>query len=559
MTEVWTRWEGQVVNGAYPLRRFLNASSHSAVFLTESTTEGFLNAAIKIIPTETSANEGQIWRWKTATTFHHPHLVGLLDSGNFELQGRNFLYVVMEYAEENLAQILPYRALSPDEVRELFVPALDALAFLHRENWVQGQLKPSNVLVVDDQIKLASDTIRPIGMARTAPAHSSIYDAPETDEGDVSSAGDIWSLGVTLVEALTQYAPSWPDGKTAPALLPSNLPAEFRETIERCLSADPGDRPTVAELQVQTSPRGSSANVPAPAANAAPAPNVGKPANPAGSEYSAAAAPSARPSNPATAAASATPSAGSRPISDEATPSTAEPVMRATPRALPPSFEEHPDRSSVIPTVLTVVVVLAACWGGWKWFHGRSEVQLAGPATTGAVSESPSRMEGEPTGGAREASSRETTDSLHGPATAARGAAPAVPQSGAPPAVTEQPTQSEKKPVAPPASTPPESSPAPGMPSEVVHEELPNASPGARSTIHGHVKVLVRVWVDRSGNVVRSEFEHPSSSGYFNRLAGQAARKWKFSTVDSGGHREWVLQFEFGRDGTTARTVRRPS
>jgi hypothetical protein len=124
MTEVWTRWEGQVINGAYPLRRFLNASSHSAVFLTESATEGFLNAAIKIIPTDTSSNEVQLWHWKTAITFHHPHLMGLLDSGAFEVQGRQFLFVVMEYAEENLAQILPYRALSPEEVRELLVPAL---------------------------------------------------------------------------------------------------------------------------------------------------------------------------------------------------------------------------------------------------------------------------------------------------------------------------------------------------------------------------------------------------------------------------------------------------
>jgi TonB family protein len=93
----------------------------------------------------------------------------------------------------------------------------------------------------------------------------------------------------------------------------------------------------------------------------------------------------------------------------------------------------------------------------------------------------------------------------------------------------------------------------------VLHEEIPNASPGARSTIHGHVKVLVRVSVDRSGNVVRSDFEHASSSSYFNRLATQAARKWKFAAADSGGNREWVLQFEFGREGASARAVRRRS
>jgi len=61
----------------------------------------------------------------------------------------------MEYAEQTLSQILPHRALSPDEVREMLLPTLDALAFLHRKNLVQGQLKPANLLVVNDQLKLA--------------------------------------------------------------------------------------------------------------------------------------------------------------------------------------------------------------------------------------------------------------------------------------------------------------------------------------------------------------------------------------------------------------------
>src|SRR5713226_6566502 len=76
MTQVGTQWEGQVVNGIYPLRRFLNASDHSSVFLTESTTEGFLNAAIKLIPAaDPDLTAVQLWHWKTAVTFSHPHLI----------------------------------------------------------------------------------------------------------------------------------------------------------------------------------------------------------------------------------------------------------------------------------------------------------------------------------------------------------------------------------------------------------------------------------------------------------------------------------------------------
>lgn len=545
MTEVWTRWEGQVVNGVYPLRRFLNASSHSAVFLTESATEGFLNAAIKIIPTDAAANEVQLWHWKTATTFHHPHLIALLDSGTFEIQGRYFLFVVMEYAEENLAQILPYRALSPDEVRELFVPALDALAFLHRENWVQGQLKPSNVLVVDDQIKLAIDTIRPIGMPRTGVAHSTIYDAPESDQGEVSSAGDVWSLGVTLAEALTQYAPSWPEGKTAPAVLPSNLPAEFNETIQRCLSVDPRDRPTVAELQVQTSPRGTSgstATVRAPS-TAARGAAVGELTTAGGPAAVAAtrASPGPAPAGPSNSAGG--PSAGPRTAPIQPANSEPEPVMRATPHTFSPSLEES-ERSGIIPRLLALAVVLIAVWGGWHWYHGRSTTPSIAPENADSASEASEAPVAAPP--ALQPPTTSTPPAVAPPPTSATAPAPATTQAAEP---------------APAAATaPPAPSAAPrGKPSEVVHEEIPKASPSARSTIHGHVKVLVHVWVDRSGNVVRSELEHPSSSSYFNRLASQAARKWTFSPAGTGGTRNWVIQFEFGRDGSSARTIRHPS
>ena len=74
----------------------------------------------------------------------------------------------MDYAEQNLAHFLAQRALSDTEVREMLPATLDAVAFLHSQNFVHGQLKPSNILVVGDQLKLASDTIRPAGEAATS-------------------------------------------------------------------------------------------------------------------------------------------------------------------------------------------------------------------------------------------------------------------------------------------------------------------------------------------------------------------------------------------------------
>ena len=50
MADVRNNWEGRTVNEIFPLRRFLGSSNHSTVFLTESSVEGFLNAAIKLVP-----------------------------------------------------------------------------------------------------------------------------------------------------------------------------------------------------------------------------------------------------------------------------------------------------------------------------------------------------------------------------------------------------------------------------------------------------------------------------------------------------------------------------
>jgi TonB family protein len=252
MTEDWTKqWERRIVNGVYPLRRFLGRSNHSVVFLTECKAQNIAQAAIKILPANPALTEAQLGHWRRVATLSHPHLIRLLDAGRCQLGGHNFLFVVTDLAEQNLAQILPGRPLSPDEVRDLLPAALDALAYLHGKNLVQGGLKPPNFLVVDDQLKLASDTIRPAGERTASTAKPSLYDPPEAKKGRLSTAGDIWGLGITLVEALTQTPPAWSRESSEGVSLPANLPPEFADTVQRCLNRDPGQRPAIAELVAQ--------------------------------------------------------------------------------------------------------------------------------------------------------------------------------------------------------------------------------------------------------------------------------------------------------------------
>ena len=47
-------------------------------------------------------------------------------------------------------------------------PILDALSYIHANGYVHGHLKPSNILVVENEVKLSSDGLIPAGSPRTS-------------------------------------------------------------------------------------------------------------------------------------------------------------------------------------------------------------------------------------------------------------------------------------------------------------------------------------------------------------------------------------------------------
>jgi outer membrane biosynthesis protein TonB len=63
----------------------------------------------------------------------------------------------------------------------------------------------------------------------------------------------------------------------------------------------------------------------------------------------------------------------------------------------------------------------------------------------------------------------------------------------------------------------------------------------------------VRVIVDEEGNVVAATAEDPGPSRYFERLSLDAAKKWTFSPVETGGQRPMLVKFNYTRSGTTAK------
>src|SRR5216684_1238966 len=202
MSESWKQWEGSTVDGRFPLQSYLGGSDHSAVFLTP--TQGAAGdsgrGVIKLIPADPAGAEDQLLRWEAAGELTHPNLIPIFSSGRCELDGTDLLYVVMEYAEENLSQILPERALTSEEARGMLPPILRALQYVHDKGFVHGHVQPSNILAVGDEVKLSSDALSMAGERSGSARATSAHDSPEAATGTISTASDVWQLGMTLIE-----------------------------------------------------------------------------------------------------------------------------------------------------------------------------------------------------------------------------------------------------------------------------------------------------------------------------------------------------------------------
>jgi serine/threonine-protein kinase len=244
-------WVGRGIDGRFTLLQWLGGSDGSGVFLTELEGHGSQKAAIKLIPADGRDAEARIAGWAAATALSHPHLIRLFHSGRCEMDSAPLLYVVTEYADEVLSQILPERSLTPSEAKEMLDPVLDALSYLHGKGFMHGRLKPSNIMAVGDQLKLSSDRLHAAGeLVKHFPALS-VYDAPEAATEPISPAADVWSLGVTLVETLTQHPPVWDRSTDSEPAVPESVPEPFAGMARECLRRDPARRCTLSDVKAR--------------------------------------------------------------------------------------------------------------------------------------------------------------------------------------------------------------------------------------------------------------------------------------------------------------------
>jgi TonB family protein len=543
MRDAWKEWEGRVVNKEFRLGEYLGGSERAGVFMTQYGPES-RKAAVKLIPVgtwEQATAEAELSRLQSARELSHPHLLQILQAGRTTLDDTELLFVVMEYAEEDLSQILPERPLKAAEVGEMLGPTLDALAHLHGKGFVHGHLKPANVMAVGDQLKLSSDGVSPSGERRGAPGESSDYDAPEMARGENEAASDVWSLGVLLVMALTQRLPGWDESKEE-LLLPEKLPAPFNDIVRHCLRLDSRARWSLAEIAACSglgSPVASASVPKVDLRQSAVAPRATTPTRAASFERSGARAREARVGDPGSAVG----------------PRLAVSQRKAIPA--PPNLTAQRRLNAVTYVAAAVVLVIVGILVVPRLFRDRSinsQTDSTVQERSTAAAQAPGRSTPARAPSSARASARAPETRAGGPEGRANsGIAPVSDQGARGEALSETGSSvGREKPEG--LSGARGKAPRRGLTAgQVAEQVVPDVPRSALDTIRGTVRVGVRISVDSSGNVTEAELDSPGPSKYFAQLALEAAQQWKFEPPKMEGRNvlsDWLLHFQFTGKGT---------
>ena len=244
-TAMGSGWVGRTVDGRYPLLQWLGGTESSGVFLTKTGEPGEQKAAIRLMAAENADSADCMAGWRAGAALSHPHLLRVLATGECRMGEAAVLYCVTEYGDEVLGEVIRERTLSPDEVRKMLRPLLDALEYVHAQGLVLGRVRPSNIMAVNDCLKLSCGSLRRAGTVGAS--EPDLFDAPEVAAGTITPAADVWSLGVTLVESLTQQAPE--RGTAGDPAIPGGLPEPFASITRECLRRDPKERCTLSRVR----------------------------------------------------------------------------------------------------------------------------------------------------------------------------------------------------------------------------------------------------------------------------------------------------------------------
>jgi serine/threonine-protein kinase len=248
----------------YRLERELGAGGMATVYLAHDLKHD-RKVAVKVLRPELAAVIGAerfLAEIKTTAHLQHPHILGLIDSGNAD----GFLYYVMPYVEgESLRDRLNHEKQLPVEAAvRIAGEVASALDYAHRHNIIHRDIKPENILlhdgsalVADFGIALAASKAGGTRMTETGMSLGTPhYMSPEQAMGEreITARSDVYALGCVLYEMLVGEPPF--TGPTAQAIvakvmtddprplhtLRRTVPPEVEDAVLTALEKLPADR-----------------------------------------------------------------------------------------------------------------------------------------------------------------------------------------------------------------------------------------------------------------------------------------------------------------------------
>lgn len=253
---------GAIIDGKYEILKQIGMGGMSTVYLAM---DQHLNKqwAVKEIRLRADDRESRviiqslIAEANLMKKLDHPALPRIVDI----IDSRDTIYVIMDYIEgEPLSRILEREGPQPEEdVLEWARQLCDVLSYLHTRKppVIYRDMKPGNIMIrPDGNIRLID-----FGIAReykegktsdTVALGTKGYAAPEQfgGQGQTDARTDIYSLGVTLYQALTGQTPSEPPYEFYPIRYwDSSLSGGLEKIIAKCVKPNPQDRyQTCAQL-----------------------------------------------------------------------------------------------------------------------------------------------------------------------------------------------------------------------------------------------------------------------------------------------------------------------
>jgi serine/threonine-protein kinase len=235
----------------YRLERELGQGGMATVYLAHDLRHE-RKVAIKVLRPELAAVIGAerfVREIRTVAALQHPHILGLIDSG--EVSGT--AYYVMPFVEgESLRDRLVREKQLPigDAVR-IAKEVASALDYAHRHGVIHRDIKPENILLHDGQALVADFgialAVSQAGGTRMTETGMSLgtphYMSPEQAMGEreITARSDVYALGCVTYEMLTGDPPF--TGSTAQAIVAKVMtdepmpPRRHRKTVPESVEA----------------------------------------------------------------------------------------------------------------------------------------------------------------------------------------------------------------------------------------------------------------------------------------------------------------------------------